>query len=45
MSRHAAAAWQRGEAQTIARVHNGGPLGAEKAATLGYWRRVRANLP
>lgn len=45
MERHAAAAWRSGDAQTIARVHNGGPLGAEKSATLGYWRRVRANLP
>ncbi|MFN9308235.1 MAG: hypothetical protein ACK6DT_19530 [Planctomycetota bacterium] len=45
MERYAAAAWRRGDAQTIARVHNGGPLGAAKPATLGYWRRVRANLP
>lgn len=45
MERHAAAAWHTGDAQTIARVHNGGPYGAGKAATLGYWRRVRANLP
>ncbi len=45
MERHAAAAWRSGDAETIARVHNGGPLGAGKAATLGYWRRVRAQLP
>lgn len=45
MSKHAPAAWQRGEAQTIARIHNGGPLGAHKPATLGYWRRVRGFLP
>ncbi len=45
MERHAPAAWQRGEAQTIARVHNGGPLGPQKAATRGYWLRVRSYLP
>lgn len=38
-------AWQRGEAETIARVHNGGPGGADKASTAGYWQRVRARLP
>lgn len=45
MERHAPAAWQRGDAQTIARVHNGGPLGPQKAATRGYWLRVRSYLP
>jgi len=34
-------AWQRVDAEVIARTHNGGPLGAEKAATLGYWARVQ----
>ena len=45
MQRHAAAAWAAGDAETIARVHNGGPYGKEKAATLRYWERVRARLP
>lgn len=45
MRRHAPAAWDEGDAQVIARVHNGGPKGADKAATLGYWERVRARLP
>jgi hypothetical protein len=45
MAKYCADAWQRGEAQTIARVHNGGPLGAQKTATRGYWLRVRAYLP
>ena len=45
MTRYCPDAWQRGEAQTIARVHNGGPLGPQKAATRGYWLRVRAYLP
>lgn len=45
MQRYAAAAWADGDAETIARVHNGGPLGGDKAATRGYWRKVRAALP
>ncbi len=44
MLRHAKAAWEGGDAMTVARVHNGGPLGPTKDATLGYWRRVRARL-
>lgn len=45
MRRHAATAWERGDAQTIARIHNGGPKGAESPKTLDYWRRVRQQLP
>jgi hypothetical protein len=45
MRRHAAVAWTSGEAQTIARVHNGGPKGYLKRATEGYWKRVRRRLP
>jgi len=30
--------------QTMARVFNGGPQGARKAATVKYWNRVRALL-
>lgn len=37
--------WARGEAQAIARVHNGGPNGARNPKTDGYWRRVRGQLP
>lgn len=33
-----------GDAQTLARVHNGGPAGARYAATLGYWAKVRKEL-
>ncbi len=39
------AAWQRGDAEAIARVHNGGPDGAREHTTRGYWERVRARLP
>ena len=44
MRRHAADAWRSRDAQTIARVHNGGPTGPAKAATLTYWKRVREAL-
>jgi hypothetical protein len=30
--------------ETLARVHNGGPKGHRKSATVGYWLDVRANL-
>jgi hypothetical protein len=45
MQRYAPDAWRIGDAETIARIHNGGPRGAEKATTLGYWQRVRQRLP
>lgn len=45
MRRHASSAWERGVAETLARIHNGGPRGDDNPATIGYWRRVRARLP
>jgi hypothetical protein len=45
MRKWAADAWTAGDAEVIARVHNGGPRGHESPATLGYWQRVRARLP
>jgi hypothetical protein len=30
--------------QTLARVHNGGPRGAQRDATLNYWRRVKGAM-
>jgi hypothetical protein len=45
MRRYVPDAWRRGEAETIARVHNGGPRGHRIRATLGYWQRVRQQLP
>jgi len=30
--------------KTLARTHNGGPHGAEKSATLIYWRKIRGHL-
>jgi hypothetical protein len=32
------------DAETLARIHNGGPKGATKRATLGYWAKVKAKL-
>ena len=37
-------AWARVDAEVIARTHNGGPTGAERDTTLGYWKRVQAAL-
>lgn len=31
-------------AETIARIHNGGPTGWRKRSTLGYWQKVRGLL-
>jgi len=45
MRRYAADAWASGDAETIAKVHNGGPKGHQKLATEGYWQRVRKHLP
>lgn len=52
MYRHARPEFQRLEAGTatiedvekIARIHNGGPTGHTKSATLGYWAKVRESL-
>jgi len=42
---HYANAYQRPwTAETIARIHNGGPTGWKKAATMGYWGKVRAAM-
>lgn len=45
MRRWVPAAWDNGEGEVIARVHNGGPQGATVQATLRYWQKVRARLP
>ncbi len=37
-------ALERVEAETLARVHNGGPRGGRKPATLPFWKKVRAVL-
>ncbi len=42
--RYAPKAWERGDVVTLARVHNGGPSGHRKAATLAYARKVVAAM-
>ncbi len=37
LKRYAPRAWAAGDVETLSRVHNGGPAGARKAATLPYW--------
>lgn len=40
-SRWCPEALQNRDWETLARVHNGGPRGAQKSATLRYWLRVK----
>lgn len=44
MQRWVAEAWRDNDAEVIARTHNGGPRGASKRATDGYWEKVRREL-
>jgi hypothetical protein len=40
LRRYARAAWDRADAMSLARVHNGGPMGHKKRATLRYGQKV-----
>lgn len=40
LQRYAPAAWAAGDVKTLARIHNGGPRGDKKSATLGYAAKV-----
>ena len=40
LQRYAPAAWASGDVKTLARVHNGGPRGASKQATVAYGDKV-----
>jgi hypothetical protein len=42
--RHVPQALSQADWSTLARVHNGGPAGHRKNATLPYWQRVRKVL-
>jgi hypothetical protein len=42
--RYARTALDSADLETLARVHNGGPKGAKRKATLGYWRKVQKIL-
>jgi hypothetical protein len=41
LKHYAPTAWRNGDVHTLARVHNGGPMGANKSATLIYAAKVR----
>ena len=40
LQRYAPLAWEAGDVRTLARIHNGGPKGHLKAATLAYADKV-----
>jgi hypothetical protein len=40
LQRYAPAAWSAGDVATLARIHNGGPRGATKQATVNYAAKV-----
>ena len=44
MRRYVPGAWEVGDAEVIARTHNGGPRGAQRAGTRSYWDKVREEL-
>ena len=41
LQRYAPAAWAAGDVETLARIHNGGPRGDKKQATINYAAKVR----
>lgn len=44
MRRYCPIAWSRRDWQTLSRIHNGGPAGYRRRATLGYWSRVQRSM-
>ena len=44
MQRYAPKAWKDHDYETLARIHNGGPKGHQKAATIAYWQKVKKEL-
>lgn len=42
--RYCPRALARGDWETLARTHNGGPAGHRKAATRAYWSKVRRSM-
>ena len=40
LQRYAPQAWAAGDVSTLARIHNGGPRGDKKTATIGYAAKV-----
>jgi hypothetical protein len=45
LKRYAPEAWERGDVEALARIHNGGPRGHQKAATLAYARKLHGLRP
>ena len=44
MKRYAPAAVKRNDYQTLARVHNGGPMGHKNPDTVKYWVKVKSRI-
>lgn len=44
LKRYAPTAWAAGDVETLARVHNGGPTGNTKRATIAYWQKIQKHL-
>jgi hypothetical protein len=42
--RYAPEAYRRGDVETLARIHNGGPKGHRKTATKPYWTKVQSKM-
>jgi hypothetical protein len=43
-ARYAPTALAKKDWETLARIHNGGPKGHTKKATLGYWSKVQKEM-
>lgn len=44
LQRYAPEAWAKGDVETLARIHNGGPRGDKKPATYNYAQKVLRNI-
>jgi len=44
MARYAKKYLASGDFESVSRIHNGGPQGHKKSATLPYWEKVKQNL-
>ena len=42
--RYCPTAFQNGDWETLSRIHNGGPKGHKKKATLPYWKKVKSYM-
>lgn len=45
LQRYAPVAWEAGDVTTLARIHNGGPRGDKKQATVNYAAKVLRAMP